>query len=110
MYRKVKIITTIGPSSGNYDTIYKLIQEGVDGFRINFSHGEPKQWDEWIKMVREVSTKLEKEVALIGDIPGPQIRIGNLPVQEIKAKETVKLVFGEETNEMKTIPIPIKKV
>ena len=110
MYRKVKIITTIGPSSGNYDTIYKMIQEGVDGFRINFSHGEPKQWDEWIKMVKEASTKLEKEVALIGDIPGPQIRIGNLPVQEIRTRETVKLVFGEETNEMKTIPIPIKKV
>ncbi|ABN69999.1 pyruvate kinase [Staphylothermus marinus F1] len=108
--RKVKIITTIGPSSGKYEVLSRLIQEGVDGFRINFSHGNPHEWDEWVKMVRELAEKYEREISIMGDLPGPQVRIGELPVQEIKAKQTVKLVYKDKVDEENTIPVPNRKV
>jgi pyruvate kinase len=110
LFRRVKILATIGPSSGRYEVLSRLIQEGVDGFRINFSHGEPSQWDEWIKIVRELSEEYDREVSIIGDLPGPQVRIGELPPQEVKAKDNVKLVFSGKTEEEKVIPIPIRKV
>jgi pyruvate kinase len=110
LFRRVKILATIGPSSGKYEVLSRLIQEGVDGFRINFSHGEPSQWDEWVKIVRELSEEYERDVLIIGDLPGPQVRIGELPPQEVKAKDNVKLIFSEKTQEEKVIPIPIRKV
>ncbi len=110
MFRRVKILATIGPSSGKYEILSRLIQEGVDGFRINFSHGEPAQWDEWVRIVRELSEEHERDVSIIGDLPGPQVRIGELPPQEVKAKDNVKLIYSEKTEEEKIIPIPIRKV
>lgn len=104
-----KILATIGPASGKYEIIRRLICEGVNGFRINYSHGSPAIWDEWIKLVNDVMSELNTTVSIIGDLPGPQIRIGELPSHALKAKEKVTLVFKDKTDEEKTIPVPIKK-
>ncbi len=106
---RVKILATVGPSSSSFDTIRKLVIEGVSGFRINFSHGDPDQWTEWIKIIREVSSELEKPVSIIGDLPGPQVRIGELPVQELHARQQIKLVYSNKSEAAGVIPIPIAK-
>ncbi len=105
VHQKTKIIATLGPAINNYETLRRLIIEGVDAFRINYSHGNPSEWDNWVKMIRELSDELDHVVALIGDLPGPQIRIGELPEQELHAKDHVKLIYGEKTEEEKIIPV-----
>ncbi len=107
---RVKIIATIGPATGKYEVIKRLISEGVSCFRINYSHGEPKIWDEWISYVRDASTELDTIVSIMGDLPGPQIRIGDIKPQEIHVKDKIVLVLGNSASEEKVVPIPIKKV
>ncbi len=106
---RVKILVTLGPSISDYNVIRKLIEEGVSGFRINYIHGSPNEWDEWIKMVREASEELDKVVSIIGDIPGPQIRIGDFTAFEVKARDKIILFYGGKSEERK-IPIPHKKL
>ncbi len=108
-YARVKILATLGPSTSKYDVIRRLIGEGVNGFRINFSHGGPNEWDEWINMVHEAAEELDRVVSIIGDLPGPQVRIGELPVQELEMKQQIRLIHGEKTEEPGIIPIPVKK-
>ena len=102
---KTKVLATLGPAIDSYDKIRKLVIEGVDGFRINYSHGDQRKWDEWVKTIREIEEELDKPITLIGDLPGPQIRIGNLPVQELKARERVKIVLGEDADRERYIPV-----
>ncbi len=106
---RVKILVTLGPSSAKYEIIRRLVGEGVSGFRINYSHGEPSIWDEWIKMINEAVSEHERRVSIIGDLPGPQVRIGEIPEQEVKMKQQVRLVYAEKTDEEGVIPIPVKK-
>ncbi len=107
---RVKIIATVGPATGSYEIIKRLISEGVSCFRINYSHGEPKIWDEWISYIRDASAELDTIVSIMGDLPGPQIRIGDIKPLEIHTKDKILLVLGNSASEEKTVPIPIKKV
>lgn len=108
---KVKILVTLGPSISSYDMIKRLIEEGVSGFRINYIHGTPDNWDEWIKIVREVSEELDNVVSIIGDIPGPQIRIGDFNIFEVEAGEKIILTYGERVeNDKNNIPVPCKEL
>ncbi|WFO75621.1 pyruvate kinase [Desulfurococcaceae archaeon MEX13E-LK6-19] len=107
---KTKILVTIGPSSADEDTIRSFMREGVAGFRINFSHGEPSVWDEYIKMIRSVEEEYGVNVALIGDLRGPQIRVGDFRQFKIRKGEQIRLVYGEKTEEEKTIPVNNRRV
>jgi len=97
---KTKIIATLGPSLRSVDLIKKLIREGVSGFRINFSHGDKAEWDEFVKLVKETSSELEQPVALIGDLRGPQIRIGLLSEEPVKIEQdkVLRFVLGEKSD------------
>ncbi|MEM0380611.1 MAG: pyruvate kinase [Desulfurococcaceae archaeon] len=106
---KTKILVTLGPSICDYDVIRKLVEEGVSGFRINYTQSDRKTWDEWFKIIREVSTSLDKTVSIIGDIPGPQIRIGDFEQYSVNPRDRVLLVYGDKTSDRNTIPVPIKK-
>ncbi len=76
--KKVKIIATVGPSSNSESTLKHLIEAGVDVFRFNFSHGDYKTHRENIEKIRKVSKELKKEVAVLQDLSGPKIRIGEV--------------------------------
>ncbi|MGS2722797.1 pyruvate kinase [Porticoccus sp. GXU_MW_L64] len=75
MYKRTKIIATLGPASSDAETISGLIQAGANVFRINFSHGEPQEHMERARLVRQEADKLSANVALLGDLQGPKIRI-----------------------------------
>ncbi len=76
--KKVKIVATVGPSSNSEDSLKSLIEAGVDVFRLNFSHGDHNTHRENIEKIRKVSKKVGKEIAVLQDLSGPKIRIGDL--------------------------------
>ncbi len=74
-YRRTKIVATLGPASSSSKVITELVSEGVDVFRLNFSHGDMEGHLERARLVREAARKQGVEVALLGDLQGPKIRI-----------------------------------
>ncbi|HDZ18553.1 MAG TPA: pyruvate kinase [archaeon] len=103
----VKIVSTIGPISSSKSMLKKLVDAGVDIFRLNFSHGEHSEKRELVKKIREVN----EYVGILADIQGPKIRVGefkgdqpyNLNIgQEVKVYE--KKIMGDQ--EQFSIPLP----
>ena len=109
MPSKVKIIATIGPSSMDEEIIYSMAYEGVNGFRVNFSHGDRDLWDRIVEAVRKAEEKIGKPLALIGDLQGPSVRVGLLkePLKLKKGKQ-VEIIYSRESGGDK-IPVPVQK-
>lgn len=76
-YKHTKIIATIGPATNSYSSIEALIKAGANGLRLNFSHGDYDEREQQIKWIREASNNLNKPVAIIQDLQGPKIRLGD---------------------------------
>lgn len=74
--KKVKIIATIGPSSESPENILTLARKGVNIFRVNLSHASREDIIELVHRIREVEKKLQRSIAILGDLVGPKIRIG----------------------------------
>src|SRR3990167_621203 len=73
--RRTKIIATMGPALASLEKMQEAILAGVDIFRINYSHGSREDHAKSIRHLREVASKLEREIAIIADLQGPKIRI-----------------------------------
>ncbi len=76
--KRVKIVATLGPATNTENKIKELIKSGVDVFRFNFSHGDHKTHKENLEKIRKVSKKLKREVAILQDLSGPKIRVGEV--------------------------------
>jgi pyruvate kinase len=76
--RRTKIVATIGPASSSPEMLRELINAGVDVFRLNFAHGTPEDQAENVRRIRAVSAELGLEVGIMGDLPGPKLRLGEL--------------------------------
>ena len=76
--RRTKIIATLGPASSSEAVIRELIDDGVDVFRLNFSHGTHDGHAAVIDKVRRAAQEAGRIVALLQDLSGPKIRIGKL--------------------------------
>jgi pyruvate kinase len=94
--RRTKIVATIGPASSSREVLTALAEAGVDAFRMNFSHGTHEQHAAAAKAVREVQTQLQKALALIADLQGPKLRIGDLEEPRVLVKGEEVLVVGEQ--------------
>jgi pyruvate kinase len=89
-----KIIATLGPASSSKLKIKKLIEAGVNIFRLNLSHGDFASHDQLINNIRRVSKELKIRTGIMIDLPGPKIRIGQLGRETVilKRGDTVHLV------------------
>ena len=87
--KKTKIIATLGPSTSSIETIESLIKEGVDVLRINFSHSTHKEAEFLIKSIRKINDSLSKNIAILADLQGPKLRIGDVV-------DDTNLNFGEK--------------
>ncbi len=76
--RRTKIVCTLGPASKSAATIEKLIRAGMDCARLNFSHGSPGEHLEFMEKVRIASRATRRFVAVMQDLPGPKLRVGQL--------------------------------
>jgi len=90
---RTKIVCTLGPSTSNDEAIRGLIEAGMNVARVNFSHGTHEQHAKTMAMVRRLAKEAKKPIAILGDLQGPRIRIGDLanPIN-LKVGEDVVLV------------------
>jgi len=112
--KKAKIVATIGPSSGDQDTLEKMIRAGMDVARLNFSHGNHDDHAKKIEMVRKVGKKLNKPITILQDLQGPKLRVGSLSKKGIplKAGQIVilkRIIAGKKSSEVnnKAITLPL---
>src|SRR3990167_9649556 len=94
-FKRTKIIATIGPATDSYDSILALIKAGANGIRLNFGHGNEDERVKQIKWIRKAALEYGKPVAIIQDLQGPKIRLGDfdgvIPVQK---GQNLVLKFG----------------
>ena len=88
-YNKTKIVATVGPASSAKETLRALIKEGVDVFRLNFSHGKHEDHQKVVDAVRELNKEMGTHVALLQDLQGPKIRVNDV-------EEGTEIVRGQE--------------
>jgi pyruvate kinase len=88
--RSTKIICTIGPASSSSSMLKKLIKAGMDVVRLNFSHGTHEEHMDIMHRIREISANLDSHTAVLQDLSGPKIRVGEIPTG------TVALERGNE--------------
>jgi pyruvate kinase len=94
-FRRTKIVATVGPASEAPETLERLFALGVDVVRINSSHGTPEIRARWMDRVRSVSEAAGRHIAVLVDLQGPRIRVGDL--REPRAlEEGSTVVFAPE--------------
>lgn len=76
-FKRTKIIATVGPATDSFEQIYELIRAGANGIRLNFSHGAHEEREQQIKWIRKAGKEYGKPVAIIQDLQGPKIRLGD---------------------------------
>ncbi len=101
--RLLKIVATVGPSNYDYNVIRKMIASGTDAFRINMSHGDQKQWGDFIDLINKASNELGITVTKIADLEGPRVRLGNF--EPVKIQQGQNIVLKYENSKIDGIPI-----
>ncbi len=96
MENRTKIICTIGPASQEKSVLQKMISAGMDCVRLNFSHGTYAQFAGIIRAVREISKTSGREIAVIQDLQGPKIRVGDVGEKGLSVKKGDEIVLGKE--------------
>ncbi len=93
---RTKIVCTIGPASSSREALRSLMTAGLNVARINFSHGTHESHATTIALVREVAAELDRPVALLADLQGPRIRVGEL-AQPVLLEEGADVVLAPES-------------
>ena len=91
--KKTKIVCTLGPASQSEEVLTKLIENGLNVCRFNFSHGSHEEHKERMDMVKKVREELKKPVAILLDTKGPEIRTGNFADPEVFLEEGSKFTI-----------------
>ena len=98
-FPRTKIVCTLGPASDNRDTLRSLMEAGLSVARLNFSHGTHEQHAATVALVRATARELGRPVAILGDLQGPRIRIGDLAApRHVSDGEDIVLVAGEDAS------------
>src|SRR5918994_3254263 len=105
--RRTKIVATLGPSTREPELLRDLIDAGADVLRVNFSHGTEAEHAEAIALVREASERLGREVGVLGDIPGPKLRLGEIEggLVEIDPGSELTLTSDEVLGTRERLPV-----
>src|SRR5438034_8579679 len=103
--RRTKIVATIGPATSSPDMVVALAAAGMDAARLNFSHGSHEEHAERAALVRAVEEEVGRPLAVIADLQGPKLRVGELssPVTLERGDEVV--VATEEAARDGELPV-----
>lgn len=104
-FKRTKIVATVGPSTNSYAGIKALIESGANGLRLNFSHGTHEERDQQITWIRKAAKAYGKPVAIIQDLQGPKIRLGDFE-GIINVETGQNLVFGYKADYTNSGVIP----
>ncbi len=115
---KTKLVCTIGPASDSSEMIEKMIEAGMNIARLNFSHGDFESHGEVIKKIRVAAEKTGKRVAIMADLPGPKMRIGDFAEEPVTLDNGTRFTLTAEeiigsrdrvSMTMKQLPGVVKK-
>jgi len=96
MLHKTKIIATVGPASNTYEKLLSLVQEGVNVFRLNFSHGTHEQHQMVIEHVNKINANFPFNIAILADLQGPKLRVGEIENNGLDLKKGDEFYFTNE--------------
>lgn len=108
LFKRTKILATIGPATNTKEMIEDIIMAGVNGCRLNCSHGSNEERDQQIKWIREAAEKKGKSVAILQDLQGPKIRLGVIKDNRLELKEGDEIILESKEFEHDgglTIPV-----
>ncbi len=103
--RRTKIVATIGPASTVPETIAELITAGMDGARLNMSHGTHEEHARRAQLVRDAEAAAGRPIALIADLQGPKLRVGDLPAPVRLERGTTVVIAGEDAARDDDLPV-----
>ncbi len=101
-------MASIGPATDNVECIEELIRAGVNGIRLNLSHGDHEEHARRVEWTRAASDDIGKPVAIVADLQGPKIRVGELPEDGVKLEEDAEVSFGYKTDYTASGVIPVQ--
>ncbi|MCB9034473.1 MAG: pyruvate kinase [Chitinophagales bacterium] len=109
---KTKIIATVGPASNNYNTLEKLFLAGVNTFRLNFSHGSHEDHLKVIQTITKINTTHNAHIAILADLQGPKLRIGDIENGsiELKTGATIKVTTKKVLGNKEKVSVIYKKL
>jgi len=91
--KKTKIVATVGPACNTYDKLLELVKAGVNVFRLNFSHGTHEDKKEIIDFIRQINKTQPFNIAILGDLQGPKLRVGEIENNALEIMPGDKLTF-----------------
>jgi pyruvate kinase len=108
VFKRTKILATLGPATDTPEMVENMLAAGVNGIRLNFSHGSHDEREIQIPMIREASKKVGKPVAILQDLQGPKIRLGALQDDHFAVKRGDEIILDHavvEHDGSATLPV-----
>ena len=108
LFKRTKILATVGPSVFGEEKLKEMVYAGVNGFRLNFSHGTYDERDEQIRIIRKYAAERGKSVAIVQDLQGPKIRLGDIKDNHLDIKTGDELILDyacKEHDGGKVLPV-----
>ncbi|MFA5829175.1 MAG: pyruvate kinase [Candidatus Gracilibacteria bacterium] len=93
LHKKTKIVCTLGPASQDFGMIEKMVHAGMNVARLNFSHGSYESFSRIIENIRKVEKKVGTPIAIMQDLQGPKIRVGEMPAEGINIKKGQTIIL-----------------
>jgi len=109
-YCRTKIVCTLGPATATREAIRSLVDAGLNVARVNFSHSTHEQHAETIAMVRSVAESCGRPIAILGDLQGPKIRIGDLPAPRDLADGSDLVLVPEGHERADEVPVTYERL
>ena len=111
--KRTKIVATLGPASESVSVLARMMRNGMDIARLNFSHGTHEHHELLIKRVHQAARKVGKTVAIMQDLSGPKLRVGELPEGGVKLTRGKEFLFRmkgafEQNGDALAIPLPVR--
>ena len=110
--RRTKIVCTIGPATRSPETLRRLIESGMNVARLNFSHGKHEQHAEVIAHVRRLSQEMGVPIALLQDLSGPKVRVGDIAGEGVLLKPgaEITLTLSETPGDEHQVNLPVPEI
>jgi pyruvate kinase len=104
-FKRTKIIATVGPSTNSYKAIKGLIFSGANGIRLNFSHGSHEERTQQIQWIRKASQEVGKPVAIVQDLQGPKVRLGDFEgIVNVAKGQSLRFAFNADFKATGNLP------
>jgi len=105
-FKRAKILATVGPASNSIETLTEMIKAGANGLRLNFSHNTQEQHAIDLKTIRQASKAVGKPVAVLQDLQGPKIRLGDFEgTVAVRRGEQWTLIHGKSIKDSHELPV-----